>query len=135
MLSDDASHAAQSVLAMRVIDAGVQWIWQSLVRDAVAVRLFFWGVAALASLDCCSFSFLVLAFVGGLQLFTGSSSTTCDPVAETLNAILGVSGVDCYVRTLSVVLLRAYIMAPYCRRSAAASLAGAWCWQCYADTL
>ena len=66
----------------------------------------FWGLAALASLDCCSFSFLVLAFVGGLQLFTGSSSTTCDPVAETLNAIAGVSGVGCYgVRTFSVVLL------------------------------
>lgn len=65
----------------------------------------FWGLAALASLDCCSFSFLVLAFVGGLQLYT--SSSMCPSVARTLNAIPGVSlsGVDCRVRTLSVVLL------------------------------
>ena len=62
----------------------------------------FWG-AALASLDCCSFSFLVLVFVGALQLYTGSGST-CDAVAE-LNAIPGLSGFACYVRTLSVVLL------------------------------
>lgn len=39
--SDAASHAAQSVLAMRVIDAVVVWwIWQSLVCDALAVHLF-----------------------------------------------------------------------------------------------
>ena len=42
--SDGASHAAQSVLAMRVIDAVVVWwIWQSLVCEAVAVRLFLRG--------------------------------------------------------------------------------------------
>ena len=41
---DGALHAAQSVLAMRVIDAVVVWwIRQSLVRDAVAVHLFFGG--------------------------------------------------------------------------------------------
>lgn len=64
----------------------------------------FWGWAALANLDCCSFSFLVLVFVGALQFYTYSKST-CDPVAETLNAIPGVSWVDCRVRALSVVLL------------------------------
>lgn len=80
---------------MRVIDAVVLCTFGAFV---------FWGWAALASLDCCSFSFLVLAFVGALQLYTGSSST-CPSVAETLNAIPGVSGVDCWVRTLSVVLL------------------------------
>lgn len=118
-----ASHAAQSVLAMRVIDAVVRSIKQSLVREAVAVHLFFWG-AALASLDCCSFSFLVLGFVGGLQFRTDSYST-CPSVANTFNAIPGVSGVGCWVRALSVVLLRAYIMAPSLRRSSAASsLAG-----------
>ena len=40
---DGALHAAQSVLAMRVIDAVVQSIRQSLVRGGVAVHLFFGG--------------------------------------------------------------------------------------------
>ena len=93
------------------------------------VRLFFGG-AALASLDCCSFSFLILAFVGALQLYT-SPSSTCDAVAETLNTIPGVSGVDCWVRTLSVVLLLRTLWPLLFD----AVLPGACCWQRSADTL
>ena len=93
---------------MRFVDAVVTAVLFGRFSNrwcAMQLRAFvFFGWAALASLDCCSFSFFGFGFCG-LQLYVSGSDSNCNAVARTLNAIPGLSGVDCTVRTLSVVLL------------------------------